>query len=132
MNLKNMSIKNKIKVISIIPLFFMVLFSFYIINKSYKEQLSLERTHKIISLNIKISELLHETQKERGSSAGFIGSKGNKFKDILEKQRNLTNIKIKEFNIIYSSVLNDEFPTNSKILLEENIKQLNDIENIRK
>ncbi len=35
MNLKDMSIKNKIKVISIIPLFFMVLFSFYIINSTF-------------------------------------------------------------------------------------------------
>ncbi|MBI5900910.1 MAG: nitrate- and nitrite sensing domain-containing protein [Rhodocyclales bacterium] len=41
------------------------------------------------------SALVHELQKERGLSAGFIGSKGEKFRDQLEKQRRDTDARRK-------------------------------------
>ena len=41
------------------------------------------------------SALIHELQKERGLSAGFIGSKGGKFVDALEKQRRDTDARRK-------------------------------------
>ena len=131
MSLNDISIKNKVRIISIIPLLFVVMFSIYLIQKSYKEQLMLEQTHNIIVLNTKISELLHETQKERGLSAGFIGSKGSKFKDTLEDQRKSTDIKIKEFNSAYILLSDSDFPENSKKFLEQNIKELKNLENIR-
>jgi methyl-accepting chemotaxis protein len=43
-----------------------------------------------------MSAVLHELQKERGASAGFLGSKGTKFVDILPKQHTSSDIKIKE------------------------------------
>ena len=43
-----------------------------------------------------MSAVLHELQKERGSSAGFIGSGGRKFANILPRQRVLTDKKIQE------------------------------------
>jgi methyl-accepting chemotaxis protein len=41
-----------------------------------------------------ISNLLHETQKERGMTAGFIGSNGKKFTSKITKQRELVNDRI--------------------------------------
>ncbi len=41
------------------------------------------------------SALVHELQKERGLSAGFIGSRGEKFRDALEKQRAETDARRK-------------------------------------
>ncbi len=41
------------------------------------------------------SALVHELQKERGLSAGYIGSKGEKFREQLEKQRRDTDAKRK-------------------------------------
>ncbi len=131
MSLNDISIKNKVRIISIVPLFFVVVFSFYLIQKSYKEQFLLEQIKEIIVLNTKISELLHETQKERGLSAGFVGSKGSKFKDTLEIQRKLTDTKIKEFTNTYNLFTNDNFPNNSKKLLEQNIKELKNLDNFR-
>jgi methyl-accepting chemotaxis protein len=40
------------------------------------------------------SVLVHELQKERGLSAGFIGSKGEKFRDELQRQRKDTDLKL--------------------------------------
>ena len=42
-------------------------------------------------MNVKIGALVHEMQKERGASAGFLGSKGAKFGSIMQGQRTDTN-----------------------------------------
>ncbi|MEO5345547.1 MAG: methyl-accepting chemotaxis protein [Magnetococcus sp. YQC-9] len=39
------------------------------------------------ALSVRIGSLVHELQKERGMSSGFLGSKGEKFKNELPKQR---------------------------------------------
>jgi len=44
-------------------------------------------------LSVEYSELVHEIQKERGMTAGFIGSNGNKFSAKLRKQRADTDAK---------------------------------------
>ena len=45
------------------------------------------RIAAVTEVSVAASALVHELQKERGLSAGFIGSKGEKFRDALEKQR---------------------------------------------
>lgn len=45
----------------------------------------------VIMLAIKTSNLVHELQKERGLSAGFLSSKGKVFTQELKKQRTMTN-----------------------------------------
>ena len=62
---------------------------------------SLEKT---VILSTKISSLVHELQKERGASAGYLGSKGKKFKDTLKKQRVLTDEKLTKFTSYLSKV----------------------------
>ena len=44
-------------------------------------------------LAVAISGLVPELQRERGASAGFLGSKGNKFADTLKEQRTATGAK---------------------------------------
>lgn len=44
-------------------------------------------------LSSKVSSLVHELQKERGTTAGFLGSKGKKFGPELRKQRQQTDEK---------------------------------------
>jgi methyl-accepting chemotaxis protein len=48
------------------------------------------------------SALVHELQKERGFSAGFIGSQGGKFRDELEKQRKDTDTRRKSLSELFS------------------------------
>jgi methyl-accepting chemotaxis protein len=49
-----------------------------------KEMVKLET---MIELSVKMGEVAHELQKERGMSALFIGSKGEKFAKELPEQR---------------------------------------------
>ncbi len=58
---------------------------------------------KLSVLAVKSSSLIHELQKERGISAGFIGSKSDKFSQALKIQRHSTNIYINKFNSALSN-----------------------------
>ena len=42
---------------------------------------------RLSGLAVRISALVHETQKERGMTAGFLGSKGKKFASELPRHR---------------------------------------------
>ena len=52
---------------------------------------------KIVQLDVKIKNVLHESQKERGATAGYLGSGGKEFKNRLAKQRVLTDQKIAQY-----------------------------------
>jgi len=88
-----MTIKFKLNLIlAIVVTFSLVILGLTVAN-AYEDKITIDRAQKLNILSQKLSLLIHETQKERGASAGFIGSKGNKFIEILPKQRKLTNEK---------------------------------------
>ena len=129
--LKTMSIKNKVKMLSFFPLVFIICMSLYIDIELYEKESKLVSVKEIINLNEKISLLLHETQKERGSSAGFLGSSGTKFKDSLPTQRELTNKSIEEFKKTINQIPLENYPENGKNLIDKVEKELLTIQSIR-
>ena len=92
-----MTIKAKLTII----LWLVMLFVFALISDTlytdYKEHKSEVVSEKLNTLSQKISLLIHETQKERGATAGFLGSGGTKFTTILPNQRILTNKRYREY-----------------------------------
>ena len=59
----------------------------------YETSQELHRVSELAQLAPRISGLVHELQKERGRSAGYIGSRGRNFADSLPPQRRETDIK---------------------------------------
>jgi len=63
-----------------------------------KQEFQIANTSKDIALLTQLSTfnsaLVHELQKERGASAGFLGSKGGKFANTLRLQRQETDIRL--------------------------------------
>ena len=57
-------------------------------NNAYDAEYNAFLSHAVLSI-------VHETQKERGASAGFVGSNGAKFGQSLRTQRSNTNAKLK-------------------------------------
>ena len=129
--LRIMSIKNKVKMLSFFPLAFIICLTVYINLGVYKEKQSLEKVKEIAVLNEKISLLLHETQKERGSSAGFLGSAGTKFKDVLVNQRNVTDKSIEEFSFSLKKIPDSNYPENTKELIQSILSELAKIQSLR-
>ena len=66
---------------------------------------------------------MHETQKERGMSAGYIGSNGVKFKDNLTEQKELTNKNINEFKKTVQTLNSEIFPLNAYTLISKILKE---------
>ncbi|MDD2744885.1 MAG: nitrate- and nitrite sensing domain-containing protein, partial [Rhodocyclaceae bacterium] len=64
----------------------------------------LDRVDDAQAIAVTSGALVHELQKERGLSAGFIGSKGGKFKEDLSSQRQLTDSAVSAFNNLKSKV----------------------------
>ncbi|MCK4974288.1 MAG: methyl-accepting chemotaxis protein, partial [Sulfurimonas sp.] len=88
-----MSIKYKLNLITFLVVSFALVIIALTLNKTFTTKAIISQAKELNVLSQKLSHLIHETQKERGASAGFLGSKGKKFGDILPKQRTLTDEK---------------------------------------
>jgi len=100
---KNTTIRAKLIFLSAIVLIIIGGFSINTIYNTWSSYSNIKQTRKLIELSVKMSAVLHELQKERGASAGFLSSKGKKFADILPKQQSLTDTKIKQLNAFISA-----------------------------
>ncbi len=112
--MKNLTIKSKLLLLSLVPLLALIYFTTQqtIHNIHFKNEL--ERTQKLVDFSKKISLFIHETQKERGMSAGYVGSKGAKFKNELPRQRLVTNKRRKEFEQFIDTFDFSGYPTLKK------------------
>ncbi len=123
-----MSIKNKLNLILLIVVSFALVIITLTISKALSEQTLITQAQALNVLSQKLSQLIHETQKERGASAGYIGSKGKKFVEILPKQRVLTDEKNSELSAYvrtlalstFSNELRDEISA-----FDEEMSQIN-------
>lgn len=124
----NLSVKTKFQLMVLIPLIVIIVYSGTTVFTNYKKVQESEFLTKSVELSTKLSAVVHELQKERGASAGYLGSKGKKFTTILSKQRELTNSKIQ--------ILNSYLATFDKSLYSHEVLRdmkhgLNEIERIK-
>ena len=88
-----MSIKMKLVIMVAIPVMVLLYLVGQDVYKDYRALNNLDKLKKLMIVSQKASDLVHELQKERGASAGYLGTKGKRFKEILAKQRQLTDEK---------------------------------------
>ena len=125
-----MSIKAKLNTIILFVIFATIYtIGSEIYNLTQKEKvLNKNRTYTVFS--VKLSNLIHETQKERGASAGYIGSNGKKFIKRLTKQKTLTDKQIQNLqNFISKNNINSKEIKIYIQKLNEKFAQLPDIRN---
>jgi len=126
-----MTIKFKLNLILIMVVSFsLVVLSLTIIN-GYEDNKNMQETKELNILSQKLSLLIHETQKERGASAGFTGSKGKKFIDILPKQRILTDARNKEFKRYLVTLNLDSYSNELKMAINSFNSDINKISQVR-
>ena len=91
--LNRLSLRAKLALVAIVPIVVMLALG---INGAWLKYVDLQKREQAQSLSnlvIALGEVVHELQKERGMSAGFINSKGSKFADNLRTQSKLTDEK---------------------------------------
>jgi len=110
--LKNISIRTKLILQTLIPTVTIILLASVLIYSKYGEVETFSEAQKSAKLLSHISSLVHETQKERGMSAVYLGSKGEKYKEKLIAQRKLTD---KEIQSIRSFVAQQNLNTKDSL-----------------
>lgn len=85
------TIKRQLTLVSIVVVFVALLLGIKTMMDGQSKLRNINDLQNIVTLSTSISLFVHESQKERGTSAGFIGSKGQKFADKLAPQRQLTD-----------------------------------------
>ena len=124
-----MTIKNKLNLITGIVVSFTVVIIGFTIANALHENSVLAQAKGLNLLSQKLSLLIHETQKERGASAGFLGSKGKKFATIMQKQRTLTDKRVEELQSYVNRLDLSSYPK----VLQKNIQEvLRDLQSVAK
>jgi len=122
-------ISNKLLLVVLIPSLSMVYFSFDHIAQGIDRYQENSALNELSKLSVKASALVHELQKERGATAGFLGSGGKSFGDVLKGQRGETDSRRTELKAFLTDFESDWFGGELDQVLNEaigNLKQLDD------
>lgn len=99
--LGNLKIGGRIALALMVPALGLLAFGGMLLIEKRHAATNMADVERLATLAPVISGLVHEMQKERGASAGFLASKGAKFGDTLKKQRLDTNAK----NVVFAKAL---------------------------
>ncbi len=130
--LDNMSIKMKMALMVFIPMaviFVLVSMTSY---ENYKKTQELENIEEIATLATKISAMIHNTQKERGASAGYVGSQGKKFVQTLENIRKDTDQTRAEMEAFYKTIDFSKYPKEMAQQMNDAMQRLSKLSETRK
>jgi len=112
--MKKLTIKQKIFLLSVVPLVFLIIISSYLLYKEYKSYEAYGKMEKLIKIaTIYMPNLLIELQRERGYSTAYLANEGKKFKNELLNQQQKTDLALRKiksyFNKINFKKLDKEF-----------------------
>ena len=108
-SLLNLPLRFKIVALAGIPLLALCVLG--VIDTAHYQSLSsrAERFDQLVELSVGASDLVHELQKERGASAGFLGSGGKRFGDVVAAQRTLTDQRLQAYRTLAASAPHTRF-----------------------
>ncbi|MDD5372752.1 MAG: methyl-accepting chemotaxis protein [Sulfurimonas sp.] len=109
-----MTIKYKLNLITAIVISFALIIIALAANKALNDRATITQSQELNTLSQKLSLVIHETQKERGASAGFLGSGGKQFGDILPKQRADTTREYENLKAYIKTLDLESFPKELK------------------
>ncbi|QSX39226.1 methyl-accepting chemotaxis protein [Shewanella cyperi] len=93
----NLSLKQKLLMVVMPSLLGYLIYGSLMLRDAWDDKQSLAQVQQLTELAVSNSALVHELQKERGMSAGFLGSSGKAFANQLPGQRRLTDDRRNEF-----------------------------------
>jgi methyl-accepting chemotaxis protein len=85
--LANLKIQHKLLFILLLPLAALLYFSLADISNKWRVAQEMTTLEQSTGLAVKLSAFVHESQKERGLTAGFVGSAGQSFASELQAQK---------------------------------------------
>ncbi len=92
--MKLSSISQRLVLLVMVPLIALTVLASLLIIQAYTTYRNSIQTHQLMSLSVSAGNLIHTLQIERGATAGFLQSKGQKFSDVLPDIRVKTNERV--------------------------------------
>ncbi|MFQ6370929.1 methyl-accepting chemotaxis protein [Shewanella sp. YIC-542] len=126
--IRNLPLRLKFLLVIVPSFLFAIVFGGMLVFQYLSQAQSANRVIALSDLAKVNSDLVHELQKERGMSAGYIGANGNAFADKLPTQRQLTDTKLQAFN---DFIKHHVLPENFAAELTEVTHQLGKLTTIR-
>jgi methyl-accepting chemotaxis protein len=105
----HLTVKTRIIIASFISIFGMVFFAYWLASLRYTEYKHSSNIAQLTEISTHISDVIHEVQKERGLSSGFISSNGNeKFAANYALQQAKTDSTVDKFKLFYATLISNE------------------------
>lgn len=114
-----------------IPVCVILSLSVILIYNNLQNKFMNQNLMSMVEISKSISLVAHEMQKERGNTAGFIGSSGGEFGPELKEQRKLTDQKINDFLALVDSRDISGYDKHYLDKINKGIAELKQVESIR-
>lgn len=128
--LNRFTLKSKIIALILIPLIAMMILMAISLNTTHSALSENKQLLSQIIIAEELSLLIHEMQKERGMSAGFLASSGQKFKGELQQQRIFTNKALENLQNRVSK--SSDMSANYRRILQNGLDSLKALDSTRK
>ncbi len=127
--ISNLKVKTKLMLMTLLPLAALLFFLFDELSLRLHTQQQMHDITVLVKVARQNGLLAHELQKERGMSAGYLGSKGTAFADKLPQQRGLSDGQIQQWQGLLATISTTEYPLVNDALgrARNNIARLADI-----
>jgi len=129
--LNNLKIRNKLILMMFFPLAGLMYFASAGVMDKYKVSEDMKDLQILSDLAVRISALVHETQKERGRTAGYLGAKGKEFVNELPDQRSSTDKRIADLRGFLQGFDSVGFGDEFNATLERGLNSLGQIDKTR-
>lgn len=121
------SLKSKLILMAAIPALALLYFAVSGVLERVSTSTEMAKLESLVNVSVKIGELVHEMQKERGMSASFIGSKGVKFAAELPAQRAKTDKAVETLQAILNGFDAGSYSDGLKTLLDAAVSNLGEL-----
>ncbi|MBT4835785.1 MAG: nitrate- and nitrite sensing domain-containing protein [Methylococcales bacterium] len=129
--LNQYKIKTKFTLALALPIIGLIISSLININNNWQHYQNENNIIERFDFSATIAQLLNSLQKERGLTAGFMGSSGKKQGEQLKNQRSITDNKNKEFNQFIEHISNSAITPKLQIQWKSIQQKLKSISTLR-
>ena len=123
----NLKLRTRLILIVLLPLAGFIYFSIESVVDKNAVTVEMSKLEDLAEVSVKIGNLAHELQKERGMTAGFLNSKGVKFASELPIQRNEADKKNEDLKKMLNGLDLSQFGTAMKNTISDATKSLDEL-----
>ena len=131
MSISSFNLKKKLALLQFLPLAGLLLFATYAIIGKTNLYMEMRKVEELSVFATKASSFVHEMQKERGTTAVYLGSSGKKYGPEVNSQRANTDESLRTLNAFLQDFNPSEFGANFKNNLNKIVSDIAKFDNIR-